>query len=267
MYRKRGRNCILFLDYIENLTSIIGADTMKTQYENERISFKLVLLFLFVLLISGCATTKEFSSIEKLNTDANIQKIAVMPIGVTLSILTAGGVLEPQAEWTKNAEKNINYAMKIIDRNRNSSFVKYQQPEETSSYYKTIIEHERLHRAIGQAILFNKYQFPLPTKKDVFDWTLGSGTKAIKEYTNANYALFIYLKDSYSSGGRVLVQIFAALLGVGVSGGQQAGFASLVDLSSGDVVWFNYLSSTAGDLRTEEPALKTVELLLKDLPD
>jgi len=142
---------------------------MNTQYENKRICFKLVLLFLSVLLFSGCATTKEFSSIEKLNTDADIQKIAVMPIDVTLSILTAGGLLEPQAEWTKNAKKNINYAIEVIDNNRNSSFVKYQQPEETDSYYKTIIEHERLHRAIGQAILFNKYQFPLPTKKDIFD--------------------------------------------------------------------------------------------------
>jgi len=59
----------------------------------------------------------------------------------------------------------------------------------------------------------------------------------------------------------------SALLGVGVAGGQQAGFASLVDLSSGNVVWFNFLNSTVGDLRTEEPALKTIELLLKDLPD
>ena len=80
-------------------------------------------------------------------------------------------------------------------------------------------------------------------------------------------ALFIYINDSYSSGGRILAIFAVAILGVGMSGGQQAGFASLVDLSNGDVVWFNYLNSTTGDLRTEEPALKTVELLLKDLPD
>ena len=107
----------------------------------------------------------------------------------------------------------------------------------------------------------------MPTKKNIFDWTLGDGTKAIKDFTGADYALFIHVNDSYSSGGRVVLQLAAALLGVGVNGGQQAGFASLIDLSNGNVVWFNYLQRGVGDLRTETPALITVELLLDSLPD
>lgn len=234
------------------------------------LNVKKVVCFLLVasfFLVSGCATTKEFSSIETLKPDIDARKIAVMPIDVTLSILTAGGMLEPQAEWTETAEKNIQSAMETIDSRRKSSFIKYQAPEAGMSYYKTIIEHERLHRAVGQAILFNKYQYPLPTKKDKFDWTLGAGTQAIAEYTKADYALFIFINDSYSSGGRIFMQIAAAVFGIGLSGGQQVGFASLVDLSNGDVVWFNVMQSSIGDLRTEEPALRTVELLLDTLPD
>ena len=222
---------------------------------------------LIFLILSGCAITKEYSSITELTPSDEIKKIAVMPVDVTLSILTAGGLLEPQAEWSKDAETHIQTAIAKIDGKRSSSFKKYSKPNESDLLYKTIVDHERLHRAVGQAILFNKYQFPLPTKNDLFDWTLGKGTVAIKDYTEADYALFIYINDSYSSGGRVLAILAAAVLGVGIPGGQQAGFASLVDLSSGDVVWFNYLNSTTGDLRTEEPALTTVELLLKGLPD
>ena len=51
-----------------------------------------------------------------------------------------------------------------------------------------------------------------------------------------------------------------------MQGGEQHGFASLVDLRSGDIVWFNRLLSVVGDLRTEEPAAKTVSQLLEGLP-
>jgi len=226
-------------------------------------------IFLVAVIASGCATTRSFSSVDSLNQSytKNISTIAVMPPDVTLSILTAGGALEPQAEWSIAALNNIDSSLVVIDNKRESDFVEYLRPDESDPIYKTIVEHEQLHRAVGQAILFNKLQYPLPTKKNIFDWTLGDGTKAIKDFTGADYALFIHVNDSYSSGGRVVLQLAAALLGVGVNGGQQAGFASLIDLSNGNVVWFNYLQRGVGDLRTETPALITVELLLDSLPD
>ena len=58
----------------------------------------------------------------------------------------------------------------------------------------------------------------------------------------------------------------AALFGVAVSGGQQVGFASLVDLRTGNIVWFNRIMNGTGDLRTADPAQKTVEDLLRELP-
>ena len=57
-----------------------------------------------------------------------------------------------------------------------------------------------------------------------------------------------------------------ALLGVGISGGAQIGYASLVDLKTGQVVWFNNLARGYGDLRDEKSALETVEALLKGFP-
>jgi hypothetical protein len=57
-----------------------------------------------------------------------------------------------------------------------------------------------------------------------------------------------------------------ALLGVGLAGGTQIGYASLVDLKTGQVVWFNNLLRGTGDLREEKSALETVEVLLKGFP-
>jgi len=44
------------------------------------------------------------------------------------------------------------------------------------------------------------------------------------------------------------------------------GFASLVDLKTGNIVWFNRLFSTRGDLRTKEPAQQTIDALIKGMP-
>jgi hypothetical protein len=57
-----------------------------------------------------------------------------------------------------------------------------------------------------------------------------------------------------------------ALLGIGVAGGAQVGYASLIDLNSGQVVWFNRLARASGDLREAEKAAETVDTLLADFP-
>ena len=106
----------------------------------------------------------------------------------------------------------------------------------------------------------------VPTKKDKFDWTLGSGINQLRDDYDAEYALFIHIRDSYTSAGRVAVIFVAAVFGVGVQGGTQVGFASLVDLGTGDVVWFNRLFSATGDLRTAAPAGEAIKQLLSEFP-
>ena len=82
----------------------------------------------------------------------------------------------------------------------------------------------------------------------MFDWTLGELAVQYGAQSGYDYALFLYARDSFSSSGRV------ALQAVGVSGvhrgrlrhaaGRYAtAFASLVDLKTGELVWFNYMQS------------------------
>jgi hypothetical protein len=60
--------------------------------------------------------------------------------------------------------------------------------------------------------------------------------------------------------------ILAAGVGVGISTGGTGGFASLVDLRTGDVVWFNKLDAGFGDLRNPDGAKTAIRELLKDMP-
>ena len=69
-----------------------------------------------------------------------------------------------------------------------------------------------------------------------------------------------------TAGRAAAIFLAAALFGVGIQGGSQLGFASLVDLKTGNVVWFNRLARASGDLRTEAPAEETVKTLLTSFP-
>src|SRR3546814_2728876 len=104
----------------------------------------------------------------------------------------------------------------------------------------------------------------LPTKKrdnraDVIEWSLCSGDSALPGAKDANYALFIYNKDAYGSTGRKLLQFTAALGGVSVKSGEHAGYAGLVDLKTGDLLWLNADGAMGGDVREVDGAEKRSE--------
>lgn len=224
-------------------------------------------LSVLALIVSACATPSNLSQISELKRTDHSLNFLLMPLDVELSILTAGGMLEPQAEWTENAKKYMLVALRDMLSGQGRDLTVYEVNDVSSESVALHADIEKLHRVVGNTILQHKYAgMELPTKKDKFDWTLGTEAAALGDNYGADYCLFIFVRDSYSSGGRVLVQIAAAAFGVAAQGGQQIGFASLVDLNSGDVVWFNLLASATGDLRNQADAVKTVRNLVGTLP-
>ena len=129
------------------------------------------------------------------------------------------------------------------------------------------VSYQKLYAAVGSTVLNHHFgELKLPTKQGSFDWSLGPGISEIGEKYDADYALFSYYRDYQATGGRVAFAVFAAVAGVGVSAGLEVGFASLVDLRSGDIVWFNRVTSGAGELREADQARAAVDRLFKDLP-
>jgi hypothetical protein len=190
-----------------------------------------------------------------------------MPPDVELSELTAGGLLEPKADWTERAREHVAAALAQQLRAKGATFVAYEAPN-SGEDEAADIQLVKLHDTVGSTIFAHKYVpiLALPTKGDRFDWTLGTSVKQLQARTGADYALFLFLRDSYASAGRVALIVGAAILGVGVPGGQQVGFASLVDLRTGDILWFNRHITPSGDLRAAEPAGQAVQSLLTELP-
>ena len=223
-------------------------------------------LVIVAAVLQGCVTSTH-QKITQLARAENPPKVLMMPVDVTLGHLTAGGIFEPQAEWTAAGEKHVKNAINSILSDQNVIPVAYTEPSDPDRA-RTHSQIVRLHRVVGGSIRVHQYQpaFQLPTKKDGFNWTLGPEVARLGEEYDADYALFVFVQDSYTTAGRAAAMVFAAILGVNIQGGVQIGYASLVDLKNGEIVWFNALGRAEGDLRKEKPAMESVKLLMTKFP-
>jgi hypothetical protein len=224
-----------------------------------------------IAALAACASTKQQINTGFKGAESNF-KVLLMQPDIEVGTLTAGGLVEPNQEWTDKARGGVLNALANNSGKRGGQMLKFTDLSVSPDQDKLNNDLENLHRAVATSIARHKYGAEtLPTKKDKFDWTLGSDAKALGTQSSADYALFVYGRDSFASGGRVALQAVGMLgcvvgVCVAVSGGQQFGYASLVDLKSGDVVWFNMLGKGSGDMRTPEGAQAMVDLLLKPMP-
>ena len=188
--------------------------------------------------------------------------IALMPADVELFEISAGGVGEPRADWTAAASKNI-----MADLRARKQKLGARATEITDEQDEAVEALNGLHGAVARAIVVHHFGgLNLPTKDGKLDWTLGPDAARLREKSGADYALFTWVRDSYASAERKAMIVVGALLGVGMGGGVQQAYASLVDLRTGQVVWFNRIVRGTGDLREPEPAKETLDALLNGFP-
>lgn len=221
--------------------------------------------FMLVLVLAGLAApalaqsrnlAPGFSALPK---DA---KVAIAPLDVELFELSAGGVLAPKADWTDAASRHIGAALKkkVGALGLASQFIDDKQADEHA-------EVLHLHGAVARAISSHHMgPVKLPTKDDRLDWSFGDAFRPLREATGARYGLFTWMRDSYASAERKAMMVGLALLGVGIAGGVQVGYASLVDLETGQVLWFNQSISGLGDLRDAASATASIDSLLQGFP-
>lgn len=239
----------------------------------KRYSFWLGLVLSMGIFAIAPAGAQERSAVRQgfqLAANSN-KRILVFPPLVRVGAQSTGGMFEPNAEWTERAKANIQGALKILQAKLGNQVI--VAPDADGDQARNLHEHMSLFAAIAQAVI--EYQFfvgnRLPTKKrdnkaDIFDWSMGQSVASLPGADNADYALFIYNKDAFGSTGRKMLQMVAMLGGVGVTSGEHVGYAGLIDLKTGDLLWLNADGAMGGDVREVDGADKRVAQLLEDFP-
>ncbi len=226
-------------------------------------SFKLLI---FSVALGGCVAAPQSAgeSLGQLDRGSGKPGILLMPLDVELSETGAGGLPVPREDWTRQAERHIARVLGEQMNRRSARLIHYippgNDPEKTARRAQLV----KLHEAVGLSIIRHKLTdgARLPGKADKFDWSLGPSVRELAREFDTNYALFVLMRDTYASAGRIASIV---LQGAGTGDGQLR-FSSLVDLRDGNISKFNQLARPEGDLRTLAAARKSVGAMMGNFP-
>jgi hypothetical protein len=225
---------------------------------------------------SGCVETRQFADVQFTPPQGDYRLLVMRP-DVVVNSLTMGGLPEPRADWSEQARANIINALRSQQAGRGGKMLILARRNELPAITpEQVADLERLHDAVGNSIALHKYTgAALPTKRGKgLEYTLGEDAVALGRKSGYDYALFVHAEDNIASAGRTALQVVGiagCIIGFcAPSGGaNQFAYASLVDLRTGEVVWFNVLQTGSqlpgvkfGDIRTPAGADQMVERLV-----
>lgn len=227
--------------------------------------------------VTACVQTRQYADVQFTPPQGDYKLLVLRP-DVTVGSLTTGGMIEPRADWTNQARANITAALKAQQATRGGKVLFIERRNELPGVDpQELADIERLNFAVAQSIVIHKYLGDyLPTKRGKgLDWTLGQGAVKLGQQTGYDYALFMHAEDQVASTGRIALGVlgiagcFVGFCAPNIGGATQLAYASLVDLKTGEVVWFNVSLAKSevpgikfGDIRTPQGAAQLVDRLL-----
>jgi hypothetical protein len=227
--------------------------------------------------LGACVQMQQYADVQFTPPQGDYKLLVLRP-DVTVGSLTTGGMVEPRADWTEQARTHIIAALRAQQAARGGALTIIEHRNELPGVSpQELADVERLNFAVDQSIVLHKYLGDyLPTKRGKgLDWTLGEDAVRIGQKTGYDYALFLHAEDQVASTGRVVLGVLGAagcvvgFCAPNVGGATQLDYASLVDLKTGEVVWFNVVQASSqvpgikfGELRTPQGAAQMVERLL-----
>lgn len=227
--------------------------------------------------LAACVQTRQYADVQFTPPQGDFKLLVLRP-DVSVGSLTTGGMVEPRAEWTDEARSNIIAALRAQQAARGANVTIIEHRSDLAGVpEQELADVERLNFVVDEAIVEHKYLGDyLPTKYGRgLDWTLGSDAVKLGQKSGYDYALFLHAQDEVASGGRIALGVLGlagcvvGFCAPNVGGAEQLDYASLVDLKTGGVVWFNVVDAASqvpgikfGDLRTPQGAQQMVERLL-----
>ena len=195
--------------------------------------------------------TRQFADVQFTPPQGDYKLLVLRP-DVTVGSLTTGGMVEPRADWTDQARTNIIAALRAQQASRGGKVQFIEHRNELAGVPPDeVADVERLNYAVAQSIVDPQISRRLSADqaRQGLDWTLGEDAVRLGQKTGYDYALFLHAEDQVASTGRIALGViglagcFVGFCAPNVGGATQLDYASLVDLKTGEVVWFNVVQA------------------------
>jgi hypothetical protein len=259
----------------------------------------------FALILTGCNSPPHLQHVLSSAADQHGEgtlRVLLMPPDIELDEHGLTGSAA-RVDWAAEARQNVEAIVgDILGRRGSTVSVFLATDTQSSAAQDSAMALQR--QIVGELADRSFYPGSRRLVIGATRWSLGRAVRDLRQASEARYALFLGLRDQYSSTGRVVgrvalgVLFVAAIVMLGVplvppdlgdsravplsplrgspafaqppGGGsgcpEQTGYASLVDLDSGDIVWLNRVSEGCSDLRDPHDLRSILELLLSGMP-
>lgn len=252
------------------------------------------------MLIAGCGTPARLQHVVAFNRPESGFSVLLMPPDVQLE---QRGLIASKArvDWAAEARQKIEAIVRDILESKNVSVGVFLATDSRASEAQeaALAQQRLLFQQLAERSVYGggRAGYIIGATRLSFASVLHD----LRQASDARYALFLALHDRYSSAERVVGQValgalfVASVVFLGVpltpldlddaspryasyraapainatrSGSgcpEQTGYASLIDLDTGDLVWLNRVFEGCSDLRDPDDLRNTLELLLSGL--
>lgn len=238
--------------------------------------FRIVGLLLAIAVLAGCATTPDASLHQSIAGRPDQQmprRVLLLPADIRVHEISVGGVVEKVDDWTSRAGGHAMKSLQEIARSKNL-FETKESPPLSEEEKHALDQHLALYELVAGSADFSRAGPFAPWRERAkrFDYTLGPGLREFAERSDMDAAVIVIGSDYISSAGRkatmALGILAAALTGVAVvpAGGISFVSVGVVDLRTGDLLWFATNRGQAKDLREEAQVQAVLDRLFKSYP-
>lgn len=202
-----------------------------------------------------------------------VKRVVLLPPEVNVYELSTGGVREKMDEWSELARRNVVQSLfGSVAFMKGATVCSLETDRLSSAQIQNLKETTSLHDVVDASICQHTYgDYAFDDKVKRFDYTLGPEVRGID--STADVYIIVTGVDHISSSSRKAAQagavVLGALLGFGVapSGGVTAMTLSIVDASTGRVLWHSLRGSAGNhDLRNPASTSALVRDLFKNFP-
>ncbi len=225
-------------------------------------------LLLLALSLPPLALAAQFAQSPRFPSQARPKKVLLLKPQMLVAELSAGGVVQPMEDWSRQASDNLLQATRHYAQDH-ALFEPLAAPELSPQDEDQVASHLGLYDRVAAAVFqFGQNSGPdaWADRRRAWEYTLGDGLKSLAEQTGADAALVFVGTDYISSSGRKAAFVAGLLLGVGIPLGQSFVSAGLVDLETGDIEWMSFDSSATMDTREPEKVQGLIKALFEKYP-
>ena len=239
-------------------------------------SSRIAIALVGAVLIAGCATqnTSVNKSLSRQSDRPLPRRILLAQPDIRVHEISTGGVVEKVDEWSNKASDEAAKSLEALA--QSTKMFELVPPSKLSDAQRATLEqYGALYVLVaGSASLAQRSPFPAWKDRAAdFDYTLGPGLAGVADKERLDAVVFVVGTDHISSAGRkaamVVGVLAAAFTGVMIVPNSVPGFltAGVVDMHTGDVLWFSTETSGGSDDLRDPAVVKTaIDDLFKTYP-